>query len=175
MPRYTPRLAMVGLVLVLAGAAGWAASGRPEPEPPASEPSMKGTYAVVIPRANYQSLVISPRDDGGTHGGAQPAPVPFVLRTRDSNGVVSDFPFFVRVGDLHTIAFPTGWMPATAAALFAPNGAIFAAWGVTAGAPGVGGSTVRFEPIDRDPNRDTRNRERERDFEEFLREAQRNK
>ncbi len=175
MPRHAPRIEIVGLVLVLAGAAGWAASGRPEPEPPTLDPSVKATYVVVIPQANYQSIVISPKDSG-VHGGATAAPVQFILRTRDVNGVVSDFPFFVRVGELHSIAFPTGWMPASAAALFAPDGATFAAWGVTAGAAAAaGGSTVRFEPIDRDPNRDTRNREREREFEEFLREAQRNK
>lgn len=176
MTRHVQRTVTVGLALVLAGAAGWAVSGQPDPEPPTLDPSMKGTYAVIIPHANYQSIVISPRDDGAGHGGTRSTPVPFILRTRDVNGVVSDFPFFVRVGELHSIAFPTGWMPASAAALFAPDGATFAAWGVTAGAAAAaGGSTVRFEPIDRDPNRDTRNREREREFEEFLREAQRNK
>lgn len=174
MPTPTKLVTVVVLAAAVAAAAGWSAFGQPEREVPSLDPSMKGTYTVVIPRLTYQSIVISPRDDGGGRGGARSTPVPFILRTRDASGVVSDFPFFVRVGDLHTISFPTGWMPPTAAALFAPDGATFAAWGVSAGAPGVGGSTVRFESIARDPNRDTRDRDREREFEEFLREAKRN-
>jgi hypothetical protein len=167
--------ALTGAALV-AGTAGWAGTGRVPPEETTHEPAMQARYTVVIPRSSYQAIVISPRDSGPSRAGESRAGlVPFIIRTRDAEGRVSDFPFFVRVGDVHTMTFPSGWTPPTEAALFAPEEASFAAWGVTVGSGASGGQTIRFEPIARDPDRDNRDRDRARDFEEFLREVKRNR
>lgn len=164
-------LAVAALAAVVTLAGGQPRAAEP-PAAPANDLDLR--YTVVVPRANYQALVISPR--AGVDGNPRTTlgePLPFIIRSRDAAGRVSDFPFFVRVGDLHTVSFPTGWSPSTESALFAPDGAIFAAWGVTAGREGAGGQIIRFEPLERDPQRDARDRDRARAFDEFLREVER--
>jgi hypothetical protein len=175
---FTPNRTMALLLATgLLAAVGAFAGGQPrtsDPETP--QIGLDVRYTVVVPRANYQAIVISPQ--AATAGSARVGsgePLPFVIRTRDAQGRVSDFPFFVRIGDLHTVTFPTGWSPPTEAALFAAEGATFAAWGITAGSNGGGGQTIRFESLVRDPLRDDRDRERARVFDEFLREVQRNR
>lgn len=128
------------------------------------------TFRAGIPRGNYQTLVVSPRS----------APrgvdvVTFIIRSRDGMGGVSDFTFFVPVGTTQTLNFPGGWSTQTDAVLFVLDSAEFAAWGVTSGAGANGGSFIRFLPVGRDTSRDADDREREREFEGFLREQQRNK
>lgn len=133
-----------------------------------------GGYAVVVPRLAYQTIVISPE---GVPGDL--LPLRFTIRTREPSGVVSDFPVFVRRGELATLTFPQGWAPTGDSFLLAQRDVRFAAWGVEMsrsreGTPGPG-PLVRFVPVERDPQRDAADREREREFEALLREAERNR
>lgn len=172
---------IVGLALTVLTVAGWHGAraalalapqpedrtGRIGPKPPRPE---LATFRTAIPRATYQTIVVS----------ARLAPrgveiVPFVIRSRDGMNGVSDFTFYVPAGTTQTLCFPAGWATPTDAVLFALDGAEFAAWGVTMGNAGGPGSMVRFDPVGRDTARDLADRERERDFEAFLREQQRNK
>lgn len=172
----TRRAALFALVACAASALALTlVQAQPQPPEPSEKPVLAiapvGNIPVVIPQACYQSVVISPVQTGGR---ADPTiSLPFIIRSQDAIGRVSDFTLMARIGEPCTLTFPLGWRPSTDCLLLAPNDTIFAAWGVT-NAPG-GGGLIAFEPLERDPNRETRDRARERDFEEFLRERQRNR
>lgn len=171
-PRSTLMLAAIlvpALALTLVHAKPQPAT--PPTEPPALSIAPIGRVPVVIPQASYQSIVISPVQTGGR---ADPTiSLPFIIRSRDAAGRVSDFTIMAHIGEPCTLTFPLAWRPSTDCLLLAPDDTTFAAWGVTS-VPG-GGGLIPFEPLERDPNRDTRDRAREREFEEFLRERQRNR
>lgn len=135
-------------------------------EPPDAEVMR---FRAAIPRFQYQAIVVSPRVAGRGVG-----TVPFIIRSRDATGTVADTAFFVPVGTTQTITFPgSGWTPLTDSVLYALADAEFSAWGVTSGQQG--GLFVRFLPVERDIQRDAEDREREREFESFLRERNRNR
>lgn len=155
------------------------ASGSPAPQPPETHAADStiapiGTEAFVIPQATYQAVTISPVLSENAEPGRT---LLFLIRSKDAQGVVSDFTIITRLGQSSTLMFPLGWRPSTDCLLLAPAGTSFAAWGVT-GEPGPTarpGALLPFEPLARDPNRDARDRARERDFEAFLRERTRNR
>lgn len=168
------------LALAIVGIGGWssARSAFARTDPPDDREGKLGvkaprpelaSFRAAIPRGSYQTIVISPRT---SPRGIDV--IPFVIRSKDAMNGISDFTFFVPVGTTQTINFPGGWLTPTDAELFALEGAEFAAWGVTGGGAG-GGAMVRFLPVGRDISRDIADREREREFESFLREQQRNK
>ncbi|MCC6319952.1 MAG: hypothetical protein IT438_00770 [Phycisphaerales bacterium] len=176
MPRTRTLLSLAALTTALF--AGWQGSrlsrahaAQPEDRigPKAPAPSL-ATFRAAIPRGVYQSVVVSSRL----------APrgvdiVPFVIRAKNADSGVSDFTFYVPAGTTQTLTFPAGWANPTDAVLFALDGAEFAGWGVTMANGGAPGSMVRFERVERASNREADDRERERDFDTFLREQQRNK
>lgn len=127
-----------------------------------------GAYIAVVPAGTYQSIVISPSPGSGS--------VQFILRARTATGA-ADYPFFVPAGEIRSIDFPHGLALSTASALFAPRSISFAAWGISAGSRSedtvTSGRLVRFEPLGRDTDRDDRDRQRGREFDEFLREVER--
>lgn len=134
-----------------------------------------GLYAVLVPRGQYQAIVISPEPDGA----APSRTIRFTLRAREKSGVVADFPVFVRAGALEALPFPNGLSLTGEAFLLAPASARFAAWGVAAATRPDGsagpGPIVRFDPVQRDPRRDIEDREREREYEELIRAWERNR
>lgn len=177
MRRSTMAAVAATAAVIVAALIAWPArtrAGQPDGKTDHPVSPMSPPTTLVVPVASYQAIVISAR--GSTPEARQRnAVVPFTLRTRDATGVIADFPIFVPAGGTVEIVFPEVWRPSTASALYSPGGDLFAAWGVTAGPPGAGGNVLRFEPVERDPHRDIENRRREREFEEFLREVERNR
>lgn len=150
--------AAIGLTSLSAAPANTAAAST-QPD----EAAMRLTYTVVIPAGTYQSIVVSPRDSAA--GAARS--IPFVIRSRDAAGQVSDLAFYIPPGQTQQLDFPTGLTLAQPAALFAPDEVRFAAWGV------VGTRPIRFDPLRLDANDDAAARARIRAYESFLRELDR--
>lgn len=180
-PRQTIGLALFIVPLLTLGSVVIARAGASAPvaQPPADRtPELSiapiGTEPFVIPQATYQTISISPII---TDNADPNRTLPFIIRSRDAAGVVSDFTIVARLGQPSTITFPLGWRPSTDCLLLAPANTSFAAWGVTGepGAPGRPGALLPFEPLAHDPGRDARDRARARDFEAFLRERARNR
>ncbi|MBX3386816.1 MAG: hypothetical protein KF768_09610 [Phycisphaeraceae bacterium] len=122
--------------------------------------SMQRTRA-AIPQGMYRALIVSPAPLAPDAG---PNSSPFILRMRDANGTVEDFAFHVQPGETLTMPFSTGLTLATDALLVGPPNVPFAAWGQT------DNGLIRAEDVSRDPLGDRAARDRERDFESFLRE-----
>ena len=122
-----------------------------------------GPYRAAIPAANYDSIVVSPRN-----GPAGAATAMFVIRTISATGEVDDFAFQVPVGETYTLSFPSGWVSNGDSILYAPEAIWFSAWGITPN------GLLRFETVERDPREGIDERERRRDLDEFRRERERN-
>lgn len=151
--------AAIGLSSLNATPANTAAAASNQPD----EAAMRLSYTVVIPAGTYQSIVVSPRDSAA--GAARS--IPFVIRSRDAAGKVSDLAFYIPPGQTQQLDFPTGLTLAQPAALFAPDEVRFAAWGV------VGTRPIRFDPLRLDANDDAAARARIRAYEGFLRDLDR--
>lgn len=126
-------------------------------------------WVTAIPFGTYNTLVVSPA--GGPLGpDGQPRPgqsARFTLRTRTANGIVEDFVFHVPLGETLVLPFPSGLVLNADAMLIGPSSVRFAAWGQT------DRGLVPAEDVGRDPLDDRFARDREREYESFLRERDR--
>ncbi len=123
-------------------------------------------YRAAIPAGTYRAFIASPAPTGNVERGSA---VRFVIRTMSAANEVEDFIFHVPAGETESITFPVALRLTTDSILYASGSVSFAAWGLT------DQGLVRVEEVTRDPREDANARERERDFEAFLRERERNR